>query len=139
MELNWLGVALAIVAGMVVAFLWYQKGPIADAWEGLTGVTPERSKPVRVRNMTQLLIAIVVTAIGLELAIEVATAAVGDDSVWLALLVGFTSWLAFSGSTLLQHNAFEIKRAKLTLINTGYQLALFLAMSLVLGLLQRQA
>jgi hypothetical protein len=135
MEISWLGVVLAVVAGMVVAFLWYQKGPIADAWETLTGVTPERSKPVRVRNMTQLLISVVVTAIGLALAIEVTTAAVEDDSVWVALLVGFASWLAFSGSTLLQHNAFEMKRARLTVINAGYQLVLFLVMSLVLGLL----
>lgn len=75
------------------------------------------------------------TAIGLALAIRMTTEAVGDDSVWIALLVGFVSWLAFSGSTLLQHNAFELKRAKLTLINSCYQLVLFLVMSLVLGLL----
>ena len=74
-------------------------------------------------------------AIGLALAIKATTAAAGDDSVWIALLVGFASRLAFSGSTLLQHNAFEMKNAKLTVINTGYQLVLFLVMSLVLGLL----
>jgi hypothetical protein len=135
MEIGWLGVVLAVVAGMVVAFLWYQKGPIADAWETLTGVTPERSKPARARNMAQLLIAVILTAVGLALAIAVTTEAVGDDSVWIALLVGFAAWLAFSGSTLLQHNAFELKPAKLTIINTGYQLVLFLVMSLVLGLL----
>lgn len=135
MEMNWLGVALAFVTGMAVAFLWYQKGPIADAWEAMTGVTPERSRPVRVRNMIQLLIAVAVTALGLALAIEVTAVAIGSDSVLTALLVGFTSWLAFSGSTLLQHNAFEMKRAKLTVINASYQLALFVAMSLVLGLL----
>lgn len=50
MEIGWLGVVVAIAAGMAVAFLWYQKGFIADAWETLTGVTPERSKPARVRN-----------------------------------------------------------------------------------------
>jgi hypothetical protein len=85
--------------------------------------------------MTQLLIAVILTAAGLALAIAVTTEAVGDDSVWVALLVGFAAWLAFSGSTLLQHNAFELKRAKLTVINSGYQLVLFLVMSLVLGLL----
>src|SRR5262245_46955490 len=56
-------------------------------------------------------------------------------SVWMALLVGFAAWLTFSATTLIQHNAFELKPAKLTAINTGYQLALFLAMSLVIGLL----
>lgn len=79
MDINWIGVLAAFVAGVVVAFLWYQKGPIADAWERLTGVTPERSRPVRARNMTQLAIANAVTA---------TAAATGNGSVWLALLAG---------------------------------------------------
>jgi hypothetical protein len=135
MEINWLGAALALVAGIAVAFIWYQKGFIANAWEQLTGVTPEHSRPVRTRNMAQLLIANCVTAIGLAAGISIASEATGDDSVGLALLVGLVAWLAFSATTLLQHNAFELKPAKLTVINTGYQLALFLSMSLVIGLL----
>lgn len=133
--INWLGVVLAIVAGMVVAFLWYQKGPIANAWEKLTGVTPERIKPVRVRSMLQLFITVIIMALGLAVVIQIAAEATGNDSVWGALLVGLAMWVAFSASTLVQHNAFEMKPAKLTLINTGYQLVLFLAMSLMLGLL----
>lgn len=113
----------------------YQKGFIADAWERLTGVTPDRSRPARARNMTQLAIANVVTAIGLAVAIPIVSEATGDNSVGPALLVGFAAWLAFSGSTLLQHNAFELRPAKLTVINISYQLALILAMSLVIGLL----
>ncbi|MFC9472097.1 DUF1761 domain-containing protein [Nocardia sp. NPDC056952] len=135
MEINWLGAALAFVAGMVVAFIWYQKGFIANAWERLTGVTPERSRPARVRNMTQLAIANLVTAVGLAAGISLASEATGDESVGMALLVGFAAWLAFSASTLLQHNAFELKPARLTVINSSYQLALFLAMSVVIGLL----
>ena len=135
LEINWLGVLLAIIAGLLVAFLWYQKGFIADAWETLTGVTPERSKPARVRNMTRLFIAISMTALGLAVGIHATTKASGDGSVWIALLVGLVSWLAFSASTLLQHNSFELKPARLTAINAGYQLLLFLVMSLVLGLL----
>lgn len=134
MEIDWLGVVLAIVAGMIVAFLWYQKGFIADAWETLTGVTPERSRPVRTRNMAQLLVANGVTALGLAWGISVVSTATGDDSVWPALLTGLVAWLAFSATTLLQHNAFEMKPAKLTLINTSYQLVLLLTMSLVIGL-----
>ena len=135
MAVNWLGVFLALIAGMIVAFIWYHKGFIANAWDKLTGVTPERSKPVRTRNMIQLLIANGVTAIGLTVGISITSEATGNDSVWVALLVGLAAWLAFSATTLVQHNAFEMKPAKLTIINTGYQLALFLAMSLVIGLL----
>lgn len=135
LEINWLGFAVAIVVGMAVAFVWYQKGPIANAWEKLTGVTPERIKPVRVRSMTQLLLSVVITALGLVLAIAITAAATGDESAGVALLVGLAAWLAFSASTLLQHNAFELKPAKLTVINVGYQLVLFAAMSLMIGLL----
>ncbi|MEV0671531.1 DUF1761 domain-containing protein [Mycobacterium sp. NPDC050441] len=60
--------------------------------------------------------------------------ATGIHSVWLALVVGFAAWRAFSATTLFQHNAFELKPPKLTAINTAYQLALFLAMSFVIGL-----
>ncbi|MGW5924543.1 DUF1761 domain-containing protein [Nocardia fluminea] len=135
MEINWLGAALAFVAGMVVAFIWYQKGFIANAWEQLTGVTPDRSRPARARNMTQLAIANLVTAVGLAAGISLASEATGNESVGMALLVGFAAWLTFSASTLLQHNAFELKPARLTIINSSYQLALFLAMSVVIGLL----
>ncbi|APE12679.1 MAG: DUF1761 domain-containing protein [Candidatus Nanopelagicales bacterium] len=134
MEISWFEAALAFLAGMVVAFIWYQKGPIANAWERLTGVTPDRSRPARLRNMTQLAIANLVTALGLTVAISLAAATTGNASMGMALLVGFAAWLTFSASTLLQHNAFELKPPMLTVINTSYQLAMFLAMSIVIGL-----
>lgn len=134
MEISWLEAALAFLAGMVVAFIWYQKGPIANAWERLTGVTPDRSRPARARNMTQLAIANLVTAVGLTVAISLAAAMTGNASLGTALLVGFVAWLTFSASTLVQHNAFELKPPMLTVINTSYQLAMFLAMSIVIGL-----
>ena len=135
MQINWLGVVFAFAAGMIVAFAWYQDGFLGTHWKRLTNNPPERSKAAQIRNMIQLLIANSVTAIGLAFGIKIAAAATGDASVWMALLVGFAAWLTFSATTLLQHNAFELKLAKLTAINTGYQLALFLAMSLVIGLL----
>lgn len=135
MEISWFEAALAFLAGMVVAFIWYQKGPIANAWERLTGVTPDRSRPVRARNMTQLALANLVTAVGLTVGISLASATTGNESAGTALLVGFAAWLTFSASTLLQHNAFELKPPMLTVINTSYQLAMFLAMSIVIGLL----
>lgn len=134
MEINWLATVLAIVVGMVVAGVWYGKVFLAIWWR-LTGIAPADSKKASRRNMVQLLIANSVTAVGLAIGFGIASEAFGDDSVWLALLVGFVAWLAFSATTLLQHNAFELKRPKLTIINCSYQLVLFLAMSLVFGLL----
>jgi hypothetical protein len=134
MEINWLATVLAIVAGMVVAGVWYGRAFLA-AWAELTGIAPEDSKKASRRNMVQLLVANSVTAVGLAAGIGIASAAFDDDSVWLALLVGFVAWLTFSATTLLQHNAFELKPPRLTVLNSSYQLVLFLAMALVIGLL----
>lgn len=138
MDVNWpstiLGTALALVAGMVVAGIWYGRVFLALWWR-LTGIAPEDSKKASRRNMAQLLVANGVTAIGLAAGNAVAAAAFGDDPVWLALLVGLAAWLGFSATTLLQHNAFELKRPALTVLNCAYQLVLFLAMSLPIGLL----
>lgn len=133
MEIDWLGAALAVVAGMVVAGVWFSKIGFGIVWWKLTGITPEQSKKASRRNMIQLLIANSVTAAGLAVGIEIASAAFDDYSVWLALLVGLLAWLTFSATTLLQHNAFELKAPKLTLINISYQLVLFLVMALVIG------
>lgn len=135
MEINWLGAVLAVVVGMAVAGVWYSKIGFGIVWWTLTGIPPEQSKKARTRNMAQLLIANGVTAVGLAVAIGVASTAAEGDSVWMALLVGLVGWLTFSATTLLQHNAFELKPPKLTLINSSYQLVLFLTMALAIGLL----
>lgn len=135
MEINWLGVVLAVVVGMAVAGVWYGTFFVfAIPWWRLTGITPEQSKKASRRNLVQLLIANSVTAVGLAVGIGTVAAATDDDSVWMALLVGLVAWLTFSATTLLQHNAFELKPPTLTIINSSYQLVLFLAMALVIGL-----
>lgn len=134
MELNWLGVLAATAVGMVIAGAWYGK-VFLTRWQTLAGVAPERSNEARRRNMTLLLISNAVTAVGLAAGIEVAWTAAGHNWLWLALLVGFGAWLTFSATTLLQHNAFELKPAKLTILNSVYQLVLFLGMALVIGVL----
>ena len=133
MELDWLAVVIATVVGMAIAGAWYGK-VFTTLWSTLAGVSAEDSAQASRRNMALLLVANGVTAVGLAVGVEVAWMAAGNGSLWLALLVGFGAWLAFSASTLLQHNAFELKPARLTMLNGAYQLVLFLGMALTIGL-----
>jgi hypothetical protein len=133
-EINWLATVLAFIVGMVVAGVWYGKVFLA-AWAKLTGIAAADSAKARARNMVQLAIANGLTALGLAIGIAIASKAFGDDSVWLALVVGLVAWATLSATTLLQHNAFELKPPKLTFLNNAYQLVLFLAMALVIGLM----
>ena len=75
----------------------------------------------------------IITVIVLAIAISVCSEFFHNHSVWLAVAVGFITWLAFSATTLVTHNAFEQKPSGLTWINNGYQLALFLLISIIIG------
>lgn len=135
-EINWLAVALAFAAGMAVAMVWYSNWGFNKAWTKQTGVTGEKLKKAQGRwPFVKLSVANFITTLVLAVAIAVASAYFNDSSVWLALAVGFVLWLGLSATTLLQHNTFEMKSDTLTAINSGYQLALFLAIALVIGLL----
>ena len=128
--INWLGVILAFVVGMAVAMAWYDKRTVGPAWTKLTGV-----KKANKAAFIGLFITNFITALTLAVAISISASYFNNDSLWLALAVGFVAWLGFSASTLAQHNGFELKPTKLTIINAGYHLVLCLSMALVIGLL----
>jgi|JI6StandDraft_1071083.scaffolds.fasta_scaffold21007_2 uncharacterized membrane protein YGL010W len=132
-EINWLAVVFATCAGMVVAGTWYSKA-FGEQWRKLTGVTAADSKRAGSTPLVLTLLANFTTACLLAAAISVFAAQLDSSMIMTSLLVGFFSWLGFSATTLLTHNAFELKNPKLTLINSGYQLTLFLLMALVIGL-----
>lgn len=137
MELSWLAVVVAIVVGMAIAMVWYSDwGLFGVKWRRLTGVTPADSARVAKSAFVTLLVSIVATALTLAAAVAVASAHFDSGSVWLALAVGLVAWIGLSLSTLAQHNGFEMKPATLTLINSAYQLVLFLGMAGAIGLLQ---
>lgn len=128
---------VAIVVGMAIAWGWYSDwGLVGGTWRKLTGVTKEDSARAGKSPFAILVVCIVVTALALAVACAIAAAYFGSDSVWLALAVGLAAWLGFSLSTLAQHNGFEQKPGRLTVINSAYQLVLFLGMALAIGLLQ---
>ncbi|MFI6293841.1 DUF1761 domain-containing protein [Nonomuraea sp. NPDC050790] len=137
MSVNWVAVAGAIVVGMAIAWVWYSDwGLFGTVWRRLTGVSVEDSARVGKRPFAVLVASIIVTALVLAVACSVVSGFVGGDPLWLDLAVGFATWLGFSLTTLAQHNAFEQKPVRLTVINSAYQVTLFLGMALAVGLLQ---
>lgn len=137
LSISWPAVVVAIMVGMAIAWIWYSDwGLVGGTWRKLTGVTKEDSARAGKRPFVVLVASIIVTALALAAACSIASGFFGNDSVWLACTVGLVAWLGFSLSTLAQHNGFEQKPAQLTVINSAYQLALFLGMSFTVGLLQ---
>lgn len=132
-QINWLAAVVALVASMVLAKTWFTPKTFGNQWRKYTGITPADSKKAGKKPIMLTLFANIVTVIAMAAAISISSEFFQTNSVWLALLVGFVTWLAFSATTLATHNAFEQKPQKLTLINNGYQLALFLITSAIIG------
>ncbi|MGX9295284.1 DUF1761 domain-containing protein [Tsukamurella paurometabola] len=135
--INWLAVLAASVVGFVIAFVWYSDwGLVGGTWRRLTGVTKADSDGAGATPMVVLVVSLVLTAIGLAAAYALAAAYFGREAPWLAAAIGGAAWLGFSVTTLAQHNFFEMKPARLTVINSVYQLILFVGMGLTVGLIQ---
>jgi hypothetical protein len=132
-QLNWLAIIVALVASLILAKTWYAESAFGKPWRKLTGVTPKDSKLSGNKPMIITLLANVVTIIVLAAFIHICSEFFKDTSIWHAALVGFFTWLAFSATTLLTHNAFERKPDALTAINNGYQFVLFLISALIIG------
>lgn len=137
MTISWLAVFAATVVGMVIAFIWYSDwGLVGETWRKLTGVTKEVSAGAGKGPMVVLVVSVVLTAIGLAAIDSLAAGFFDSDSPWLGVAVGAAAWAGFSVSTLAQHNGFEMKPTRLTVINCAYQLVLFVGMGLTVGVLQ---
>jgi len=132
-DINWLAVTVALAASMILAKTWFTPKTFGNQWRTYTGITPADSKKAGKKPITLTLFANIITVIALAITIDIGFVFFQNSSVWLAMLIGFVAWLAFSATTLATHNAFEQKPPKLTLINNGYQLALFLIISIIIG------
>lgn len=135
LDINWLAVALATVASMIVAGVWYQDFAFGLPWKKMTKIDAKRAEKAGNTPMVVVLVVNLFTAIVLAAAISIVATHFGNSSVWLALATSVVIWLAFSATTLLTHNMFEQKPLKLTAINNGYQLAMFTAMALIIGVM----
>jgi len=127
---NWLAVLAATLAGTAVAALWYTK-LVGRAWSIITGITTQSNN----KTFILLLISNFITAAGLNFIVGISKTYYHGNTVQACLTAGFITWVAFSAATLVQHNAFEQKPSELTLINTLYQLALYMIMAIVIGII----
>lgn len=132
-DINWLAAGVALVASMVLAKTWFTPKTFGNPWRKYTGVTPAASKKAGKKPIILTLFANIVTVIVLAAIINICAVFFQNTSVLFAIFVGFATWLAFSATTLATHNAFEQKPQKLTLINNGYQLVLFVIIAAIIG------
>lgn len=133
-QINWIAVIAATVIGTAIAGIWYQEPIFGKVWRKLTGVSPKQSKQAGNIPMIAMLLSNFMTATALASMIYVISNFFENHTIWFSLLGSSVACLAFSVTTLIVHNGFELKAKGLTVINSTYQLALFLSMALVISL-----
>lgn len=138
-HLNWLAIGAAVIANIVIGFLWY--GPLlGKAWMREMGFAPDHKPDPAVlkRSMLIMIVSAFLTAYVLA-----HTVAVWRPSTWNAgtdaanavygLSSAFFTWIGFFVPVLLAGVAWENKSWKLFGINAGYHFAALLAAAMILA------
>ena len=124
-DVNLLAVLVAIVASGVLGALWYSPWMFLAAW-----TRARKREPVQNRSVYTIT---VVSAVAVSLAFG--WWAGPEPSVEEAVLDGLVVGTFFTGTTLGMHYAFAGRSVKLWLIDGGFEVARFVLIGLVFGLL----
>jgi hypothetical protein len=134
--INLLIVLLAAVAGFVLGGLWYSPLLFARPWMVAMGYDPDDK--AKVQEMQKgagklyalSLLASLISAFVLAKIVDITTV----NSALFGMKVGFAIWLGFVATVQFTDMLFSRRPFKLFLINTGYQLVVYLVMGAILAL-----
>jgi hypothetical protein len=128
-------VVAAAVTSMVIGFLWYSPLLFARPWMRAMGYDPDdKAKLAEMRKGAALIyagamLASLASAFMLAKIIDITTV----NAALYGMKVGFAVWVGFVTTVQFTAFLFERKPFKLYAINTGYQLACYIAMGAILA------
>ncbi len=133
--INFWAVLVCAIATMVIGFLWYSPILFATPWMCLMGIDPnDKAKLAEMQKGAPRLyglsfVASIVSAVVLAKIIDLTSV----TTIPYGMKIGFAVWLGFVTTVQLTGALFGKQPTKLYLINTGYQLACYLAMGAILA------
>ena len=135
-DINHVAVILAVVAAMVVGFLFYMPAVFGRRWMELVGQTEES---VEGGSGPPLLYPIVIaagfiTAYALAGVTFLSYEFYGGGYLASALVSGWILWLAFTASRMLVHDLFDTRSLQITALSALNELITITAMALVIGI-----
>ncbi len=129
-DINYIGVALAGLAGWLVGAVWY--GVLGRPWMAAAGITPpDGRRQMLMGPMVLALVALLVMALMLAGLVG----HMGAPTVMNGVISGALVWLGFVITTIAVNNAFQGRKPMLTVIDGGHWLAVLVVEGIVLGLI----
>ena len=135
-NVNYLAALVAAVAAWILGAVWY--GTFSKAWGAAQGKTMEAIKQEQAAKVGQLsaVLPFLLVFIG-NLIIAVVLYGimthVGPFTIRAGLISGALCWFGFIATTVTVNYAFQGRKPMLTVIDTGYWLAVLLLTGAILG------
>lgn len=133
-QINFLGVFLAMLSSMVIGSIWYTQSVFGNAWIKLAKIDMSKNKGNATKPIIITMVVSLVTAYVLAHVSYLSNQFFGNSFLQDSLTTAFWMWLGFTAARFITHDAFESRPMKLTAINIGHELVTFLAMGWVIGI-----
>jgi hypothetical protein len=132
-EINHFAVVLAVVASMVVGFLFYMPAAFGRRWMRLVGHTEESTQGGSGFVYPIVIVASLITAYALAGVTFLSHEFYGGGYLGNALITGWILWLAFTAARMLVHDVFDTRSLQITVLSGLNELLTITAMAMVIG------
>jgi len=134
-EINHLAVVLAVVAAMIVGFIFYMPAVFGRRWMNMVGHTEESVQGGGPPLLSPLVIAAgFITAYTLAGVAFLSHEFYGGSFFVSAFISAWILWLGFTASRMLVHDLFDTRTLGITALSALNELITVTAMALVIGI-----
>jgi uncharacterized protein DUF1761 len=131
--INYWAVLSAVVASMVIGFVFYHPAVFGRVWMRLVGHSEESMRGASVLVYPVVVVASFLTAWALAGATYLAHEFYQGSYIVSALITGWILWLAFTVARMLVHDLFDTRSLKITVLSAFNELLVISAMALIIG------
>ena len=139
-DINCLGVLLATISSMFVGGIWYDnKAGFGKPWRTMLGVPLDvKMTPAMKKSLNMSLLKAFITAGFMAYVLAhvafLSHSFYNNSFLMDSMTTAFWVWAGFQATRMIMRDAFEGRRKKLTLINTGNDFVTIMLMGLIIGL-----
>jgi hypothetical protein len=133
-QVNWLGVFLALVSSMVIGMIWYARPVLGNTWAKLVKLDEKKMQQGASKAIGITVVVSFITAYVLAHVAYLSNSFFHHSFLQDAVATAFWLWLGLTAARIVTHDAFEQRPVKLTAMNVAHELVTLLVMGLVIGL-----
>jgi hypothetical protein len=132
-SINYLAVLAALVASMVIGFVYYHPAVLGRVWMRLVGHTDESAQGGSPLVYPVVIVSSFLTAWALAGATFLAHEFYGGSFLVSALVTGWILWLTFIVARMLVHDLFDTRSLKITALSALNEFLTITAMAVIIG------